>query len=544
MTSKFPFKMIAWTLTLAFLLAMLHWQSQLLNDRFNLDPSFAWLVTYALAFVMFITWLVWAFFVAKQRLLGLAFILTPILISVFYIPIIGGDINIIGFHPRFWTAETDYVIPSGTELASVDVRTTTPHDFDQFLGPDRNARVDGVTLSGSWKIPPVQLWKIDIGEGWSGFVVVNGFAITQEQRGEYECVTCYDVETGELKWIHQSKRRHEDFEGMGKVGPRATPTIHEGLVYASGGTGVLDCLDGRTGELVWSVDIPDCVGITLSHYTNSQGYAYTMEQSALRWGRSPSPLIVDDLVVISAGGPLDSNSVNGPDPTATLIAFDKKTGQEKWRGGKRMISYGSPSLATLDGHRQILLVTESDAVGFDPKTGEELWSHRRPGKSNQDANCSQVTVVDDRRVILSKGYGLGGELVEISNTGGEWTARSIRLDPRILKTKLTNPVIYQNHAYSLSDGFLECIEVDSFHRKWKQRGNFGNGQILLVGNKLLVHSETSSTLSLVDADPAHFTLRGSIETVDGIGWNTLCLYGDLLLVRTDRQAACFRLPTE
>jgi len=74
------------------------------------------------------------------------------------------------------------------------------------------------------------LWKIDVGDAWSGFVVVNGYAVTQEQRAQNECVTCYNVLTGELVWIYQVPRRHEDAMAWGKVGPRATPTIHQGRV--------------------------------------------------------------------------------------------------------------------------------------------------------------------------------------------------------------------------------------------------------------------------------------------------------------------------
>ena len=60
-----------------------------------------------------------------------------------------------------------------------------------------------------------------------------------------------------------------------------------------------------------------------------------------------------------------------------------------------MVAYGSPSMATIGGTRQILLVAENNAVGHDAETGQELWSHQRPARSDQDANCSQITVVDE-----------------------------------------------------------------------------------------------------------------------------------------------------
>ena len=150
--------------------------------------------------------------------------------------------------------------------------------------------------------------------------------------------------------------------------------------------------------------------------------------------------------------------------------------------------------------------------------------------------------MDDGLFILSKGYSQGAELISVSQgSSGEWKTESLQRDPRLLKTKLTNPVIFQDHAYSLSDGYLECTEAKTFERKWKQRGRFGNGQILLVGDKLLVHSE-SGTLFLVAANPKEYQQLGKIKTIDGICWNTICLYGDLLLVRSEIEAACYQVP--
>ena len=256
------------------------------------------------------------------------------------------------------------------------------------------------------------------------------------------------------------------------------------------------------------------------------------------WGRSCSPLVYQDKVIITAGGPPED-----PENTTTLIAFEKKTGAEMWRGGNRMVAYGSPSVASILGKPQVLLVAESHAVGHDPESGAELWNHERPGLSSANANCSQATVVSDSQLLLSKGYNLGGELIELSNADGTFEVRSVHKDPRVLKTKLTNPVVLAGHAYSLSDGYLECTEITSLKRKWKQRGSFGNGQILLVGDKLLVHSE-NGTLFLVAAEPSGYQELGSLKTIDGICWNTLCLYGNRLLVRSEKEAACIELPTK
>jgi outer membrane protein assembly factor BamB len=106
---------------------------------------------------------------------------------------------------------------------------------------------------------------------------------------------------------------------------------------------------------------------------------------------------------------------------------------------------------------------------------------------------------------------------------------------------MTNPVLYQDHLYALSDGYLECVKVEGLKRKWKRRKRFGNGQLILVGDKLLIQSEFGK-LHLVKANPDKFEELSSFESIDGLCWNTLCLHRDLLMVRSDLEAACYRLP--
>ena len=534
-----PKLLVGWTLLVIVGLVLVHWQFSYLHEAFNLSPDLPWIFTMLLPLVTILAWSIWALTYGRQRLVGLLLLGVPALFLTFYYPIFGGDANIVGWKPRFWKTAVAY-----SELAKspsmIDLKTTTLFDYSQFLGEHRNGSVDGLRLSSDWTTtPPKLLWKHGIGDGWSGFAAVNGFAITQEQRGEFECVTCYEIETGQLRWNHTDSRRHEDTAGMGKAGPRATPTVDGGLVYVTGGTGTLECLDGSNGEIIWSVNIPKLVGVSSVSHRNGLGLEYTTETSALNWGRACSPLVYEDKVIVTAGGPLEDPE----NQTCTLIAFDKLTGEEIWRGGNRMVAYGSPSIENLLGKPQIVLVAESHAVGHDPDTGEELWSHERPGFSNANANCSQVTVVSDSRILLSKGYGLGGELVELTEQDGGITTEVLHKDPRILKTKLTSPVVRDGHAYALSDGFLECTEIETFQRKWKQRGRFGNGQLLLVGDKLLVHSEDGE-LKLIAADPSEYREWGAIPTIEGVCWNTLCLYGNRLLVRSQLEAACFELPLE
>src|SRR5439155_4409764 len=134
--------------------------------------------------------------------------------------------------PKKDTTLADLVPVNDTQSAGdIDLSKTSPRDFPQFLGPDRRAAIQGTPLARDWsKQPPRLLWRQPIGAGWSAFSVVGDYAVTQEQRGDLELITCYELSTGKHCWTHEDHARFS--EVMGGDGPRATPTIVDGRVYA------------------------------------------------------------------------------------------------------------------------------------------------------------------------------------------------------------------------------------------------------------------------------------------------------------------------
>ncbi|MDP6469306.1 MAG: PQQ-like beta-propeller repeat protein [Pirellulaceae bacterium] len=407
---------------------------------------------------------------------------------------------------------------------NVSVRETTPDDFPEFLGARRLGRVDTVRLAPDWTAqPPKELWRRPIGAGWSGFAVVNGVAMTMEQRGDHELVTCYRVEDGALIWSYTIEGRHKTF--MGGIGPRATPTINDGRVYSQGAFGTVSCLDGASGAELWREELLGRYGIPRDD-----------DVKAIGWGRSGSPLVVDDLVIVPAGGPRDG-------PHVSLVAFDKTRGTIAWESGDRQISYSSPVLATLGGKRQVLIVNESNASGHDPKSGRMLWQVEWPGGSTTNASVSQAVPLPPNQFMLSKGYGGGAALFQLTATrAGKFEVRDVWRNTRVLKTKFCNVVVHHDHVYGLSDGILECVELATGQRVWKG-GRYGHGQLLGVRNHLLVQLE-SGKVALVDATPEGFREVSRFSPINGKTWNNPTLYGNRLLVRNAEEAACYELVTD
>lgn len=499
------------------------------------DPAIRNLLSLSLCFAAGLTaWLWFCFRSGYPRRLRLAVAAGTALAMVALAGVIVamGWTRVIQFSgslvPRLAGDEHDpAMFASEPASGKADFQATTEEDFPQFLGPERRGWIGEPSIARDWKSrAPRQVWKRPVGAGWSAFAATNGFAVTLEQRGAEEWVVCYEIDTGTPAWGHAIEARHES--ALGGIGPRSTPTIYEGRVFVLGATGILRCLGGD-GTLLWSDDLRKRYAITDAE-----------DEQNVMFGRAASPLIVDSLVVVPGGGPQGK--------AKNLVAFDRETGRLVWEsenelpnGDADQIAYASPSLTTLAGRRQILIVNESTASGHDPQTGRRFWSYPWPGDSNGNASVSQAVTVSANRVLLSKGYGGGAELIELSaGAGDELNVTTVWKVPRVLQTKFSNVVIYDGHAFALSEGILECVQLESGRRRWKS-GRYGHGQILGVGDSLLVLSEEGE-LHLLDLNAEKSVHHGSIQALSGKTWNNLCLYGHRLLVRNGEEAACFELP--
>lgn len=400
-----------------------------------------------------------------------------------------------------------------------------PHDFSRFLGPAGDASLPATApaLDPAWTKPhpPVEAWRRPIGAGWSGFATFGDHAVTLEQRGDEEIVSCLSLSTGAPEWHVAVKARHQTV--LGGTGPRSTPTIEAGVVYAAGATGWLHVIDGATGKVLWKKDILADLGIDAASH-----------EVAVAWGRSGSPLVLGDVVIVPGGGP----RADGP---VSLVAYDRATGERRWTAGDDQISYVSPGLLPIGGTSFLVTVGESQVIGFDPITQEEAWRFPWPGHSNSDASCTQPLVIGPNRLFISKGYGTGAAAFDITRgADGRWTVQEAWRNKAGLKTKFTNVALHDGHLYGLSDGILECLRASDGKRMWKG-GRYDQGQLLRVGNLLVVQSEPGDVV-LVEATPEAHRELARLAALSDQTWNSPAIIGDRLLVRNAVEAACYRLP--
>ena len=412
----------------------------------------------------------------------------------------GNIVPILGFR---WSGERVF----NTDSRDAGVTAPGPNDYPQFYGPGRDAMLPGPALARDWEAePPRELWRREVGEGWSSFAVVGSAALTMEQRGELEAVVRYDLATGEQVWVHSDPAPFNTT--VGGSGPRATPTIADGRVYTLGASGLLSCLELRDGSLVWQRNVLD-----------------ENDKSIPEWGLASSPLIAGDLVVVQLG-----------DRSNLLVAHHRDSGEPAWQADIERGSYSSPILAELQGVPQIVSSNANSVTGHDPASGETLWTVEWILPSERVA---PPLTMGENRLLVSAGYGAGSLLIEIEETEGVLSARTL-WDSRRLKSKFAPVVRLRGTVYGLDDGILVALDPETGERHWKG-GRYGHGQLLLVGELLLIVTEKGDVV-MVEPNPSELRELGRFGAFDSKTWNPPALSGRHLLVRNNREAACYELP--
>lgn len=432
-----------------------------------------------------------------------------------------------------WTPKAESQIKS--YLTSLASKIATPvldydfapteADFPELLGKNRLGNVAGVDLVTDWsQQPPKLLWRHPVGLGWSGFAIVGNAAVNLEQRDEYECVVCYDVRTGLELWCHREMTRFNHEYGDG---PRSTPTIREGRVFSMGATGVLTCVNFRTGALHWKQSV----------------FNDPVSQN-LVFGMTGSPVVFEDKVVVTPGAGVG----------ASAIAYFLETGAEAWRCGDDQASYASPVVASVCGQQQILSFNGAGLRSYGVG-GQVQWLQPWVTQGDSRVNVAQPIVLGQHdldpspsrekedntwaNILISSGYDKGTALVRVTRSN-EGLTPEILWESKLLKSKLSNFVVHQRCAYGLDNGILACIDLANGERLWKS-GRYGHGKILLVKDNLLIQAE-SGEIVLVAASPNAHQELAKFEALTSKTWNNLALAGDILVVRNDREAAAFRLP--
>ena len=231
-------------------------------------------------------------------------------------------------------------------------------DWPHFLGPraDTSVREEGIRTRFPDSGLPL-LWKQAAGGGYSGPAVVDGRVFVMDRLAEpydpgivdgnvnfiradipgKERVRALDASSGVMLWEHVYDCPYSTVFTYA-IGPRCTPTVDGGRVYTLGAEGDLLCLEVSDGKVLWSRDL-------------KKDYALEI------------PLVHGDLLICIVGG-----------EGSTVVAFDKVSGEERWRAlSASKPGYCPPIVATIHGLKQLLVWHGDGVASLDPADGELRW---------------------------------------------------------------------------------------------------------------------------------------------------------------------------
>jgi outer membrane protein assembly factor BamB len=397
-------------------------------------------------------------------------------------------------------------------------------EWPQYRGPAHN----GISSERIAKWPeagPKRIWKTPMTAGFSSMTVGDGIASTLVLRNhegvQRETVVALDANSGKELWAAPLAVGKYDGGGdsgapnnNGGDGPRSTPSIDGGKIYAFDGKLVLYCFDAKTGEKKWTKDL------VAEH-----------KGKVISWQNAASPVIEGDLIFAACGGPNES-----------LLGIDKNSGKTVWKGESDAITHATPTVGTIHGQQQVIFFTQKGLVSCEPKSGKVLWRH--PFKYSVSTAASPIIAGDI--VYCSAGYGVGAGAAKITKSGDEWSATELwRETGNKIANHWSTPVFKDGYLYGMfqfkeyGTGALKCVDVKSGKEVWSQP-NFGPGNVTLVGDKLLALTDAGD-LVLINPSPEKYSEVSRFHAVDGKCWSTPSIADGRVYVRSVKEGACYEV---
>lgn len=387
-------------------------------------------------------------------------------------------------------------------------------DWPQWLGPQRNGRAGaGEAINPEKFKDPKPLWKKPIGGGFSSPLIIGERVIYLDENGSKEVAHCVNSANGEEVWKTEYAAKFGDEWG---VGPRATPFGDGQKLYVQSCDGEFRCLDFATGKSVW--------GFNFESYGVKFLGSRAREGTASRRGNNGSGVLDGDSVIVSVG------ARDG----ATLVCFDKNDGTLRWKTGNDEAAYSSPVVADIAGARQVIAFTADALLGADRITGKILW--RVPLVTNAKRHA-MTPIVHGNRIFVNS-HTFGTLCFEIVRQGGEFQAVE-KWRNNEMKINLATPVLVDGYLYSHGAGReFVCMNAANGQLAWSEPG-FGEriSTGIAAGSTLFVLTDGGEGVFL-RADPAKYkeVLRVQMAAKS---WNTPALGGGKLVVRDNRELACY-----
>lgn len=422
------------------------------------------------------------------------------------------------------------------------VSYTSAEDWPQWLGPDRASVWTASNIVDSFPESGLKVkWRTPVGLGYSGPAVVGNKVYVMDyikKAGKIinnpggktklqgtERIQCLSADTGKPIWEYSYNCPYDISYA---AGPRCTPTVNDGKVYALGAEGNLFCLDADNGKVIWSKD-----------------FKSDFNSKTPIWGHSASPLVEGDTLYCLVGG-----------PGSIAVAFDKNTGKELWRSlDNSETGYCPPTMITHDGQKQLLIWHPASLNSLDPQTGKVNWTI--PLKPGYGMSVTVPRQQGDKLYVSA--IGDEAALIELGN-GRKPTAKIIwKGKPRsALYSCNSTPFIDGNTIYGsdIQSGDFVAADLKSGDRIWAtkkvtdagRRDRHATAFIVKHENKYFLFTEKGD-LVLADLSPDGYKEISRFHVLEPtneafgrpVVWSHPAFANKSLFARNDKELVCVSL---
>lgn len=427
-------------------------------------------------------------------------------------------------------AERIPVAPSTAQaVVAVDLRgdpvagdgrpSSLPGAWPRFRGPNGDGiSSEAVPLRKTFDQggPPV-LWKRDLGDGYAGAAIRDGrvYLLDYDDKERADVFRCLSLDDGREIW-HRAYRVHLSWDHGYS---RTVPALFDRYAVVMGPKCHVTCVEAETGRFVWGLDLVKDFGATVPP-----------------WYAGQCMLIDRGRAIIGVGG------------DALVMAVDLPTGNIVWRSPnprRWKMTHTSIVPMKLAGRDTYIYAASGGVACVAADDGSILWE--LPDWRVNIAAIASPLVIDDSRVLLSGGYGVGSMMVRIAQgDGGFHVTQLFRLKPEVFGAEQHTPILHQNHVFGVMpppSGQFVCLDLDG-RQVWTSGGKrtFGLGGYILADGAFWVMNDTGR-LTVIEATTAGYRELASAQVIDRGHdcWAPPAIASGLMIVRDTRRMVCLDL---
>jgi outer membrane protein assembly factor BamB len=377
-------------------------------------------------------------------------------------------------------------------------------DWPRFLGPVGTGVSPEKGIIAPWPKEGLRLvWYKTVGAGYCMPTVARGRLFLFDREKDNARLRCLKSETGEELWKFEYPTDYVDYYGYNK-GPRCSPVVDDDRVYLYGSEGMLHCLGALDGKLIWKVDTRSEFGVIQNFF-----------------GVASTPVVEGDLLLVVVGGsPQGSDRVpfselkgNG----SGIVAFNKRTGEVKYKITDELAGYASPVLSAIAGRRWCFVFARGGLVGFEPAGGQVDFFFPWKAKVLESVNAANPVVVGDK-VFISETYGPGGALLAVKPGSCQtvWTDAPKR--DKSMQCHWSTPLYHEGYLYGVSGRYeqnaqFRCIELATGKVQWSMPGMTRLSLLMVEGYFIGLTEEVD--LLLIKIDPQKCEVVSSLGLREG-----------------------------